>query len=472
MNVFERTDYMADKTVSSDSPDKTLGRRTFIKQTAAAAAAFVIVPRHVLAGAGEKAPSEKLNIASIGAGGMAATDIKACSTQNIVALCDVDNKSAGEMFGAFPKATRYKDFRVMLEKEDKNIDAVIVAIPDHNHAVAAMAAIKMGKHVYCEKPLCKTIFETRQLMEEARKAKVATQMGNQGHSSEGMSLMCEWIWDGAIGAVREVDVWTTHAVWPQGMTSRPANAPPVPDTLDWALWLGPAPYRPYNPAYAPSLWRAWWDFGTGAIGDMACHNMDPVMMALKLGHPVSVEASCSIFVPNITWDKPFNNESYPQASIIRYQFPARGDLPPVKMTWYDGGLMPERPTELEEGLRMGNKMGGVIFKGDKGKLMCSSHSEDPRLIPQTFMREYKRPPKTLPRVGEHHKEWIRACKQGIPTGSNFEYAGLLTQVALLGNVALRFLDKKLLWDPENMRITNVPEANNCLHYEYRKGWSL
>ena len=463
---------MADKTTSSDSPGKALGRRTFIKQTAAAATAFVIVPRHVLGGAGNVAPSDKLNIASIGAGGMGITDIKGCSTENIVALCDVDKKSAGEMFGAFPKAVRYKDFRVMLEKENKNIDAVIVATPDHIHAVAAMAAIKMGKHVYCEKPLCKTILETRQLMEEARKARVATQMGNQGHSSEGMKLMCEWIWDGAIGAVREVDVWTTHAVWPQGMMSRPASTPPVPDTLDWDLWLGPAPYRPYNPVYAPGLWRAWWDFGTGAIGDMACHNMDPVMTALKLGHPTSVEASCSIFVPNTTWDKPFNNESYPQASIIRYQFPARGDLPPVKMTWYDGGLMPERPAELEEGLRMGNKMGGVIFKGDKGKLMCSSHSDDPCLIPQTFMREYKRPPRTLPRVDKHHKEWIRACKQGTPTGSNFEYAGLLTQVALLGNVALRFLDKKLLWDPESMKITNVPEANNYLHYEYRKGWSI
>jgi hypothetical protein len=462
---------MADKTTSSVNSDKGLGRRTFIKQTAAAAAAFVIVPRHVLGSAGNTAPSDKLNIASIGAGGMAITDIKGCSTENIVALCDVNEKSAGEMFGAYPKAARYKDFRVMLEKENKNIDAVIVATPDHIHAVAAMAAIRMGKHVYCEKPLCKTIFETRQLMEEARKAKVATQMGNQGHSSEGMRLMCEWIWDGAIGAVCEVDVWTTHPVWPQGMTSRPADAP-VPETLDWDLWLGPAPYRPYNPAYAPALWRAWWDFGTGAIGDMACHNMDPVMMALKLGRPASVEASCSIFVPGISWDKPFNNESYPQASIIRYQFPARGDLPPVKMTWYDGGLMPERPAELEEGLRMGNKMGGVIFKGDKGKLMCSSHSESPRLIPESFMREYKRPPKTLPRVGEHHKEWIIACKKGTPTGSNFEYAGLLTQVGLLGNVALRFLDKKLLWDPENMKITNVPEANNCLHYEYRKGWSI
>jgi len=463
---------MANTTKSSQRSGELQGRRTFIKQTAAAATAFVVVPRHVLGGPGYKAPSDKLNIASIGAGGMAGADIRSCSTENIVALCDVDWKNAAEMFKAYPKATRYRDFRVMLDKEAKNIDAVIVGTPDHTHAVAAMAAIKMGKHVYCEKPLCKTIYETRSLMEEARKAKVATQMGNQGHSSEGMKLMCEWIWDGAIGTVREVDVWTTHAVWPQGMTSRPADTPPVPDTLDWDLWLGPAPYRPYNTVYEPALWRGWWDFGTGAIGDMACHNMDPVMMALKLGHPASVEASCSVFVPSFTWDKPFNKESYPQASIIRYQFPARGDLPPVKMVWYDGGLMPERPEELEEGLRMGNNMGGVVFKGDKGKLICSSHSGEPRLIPQTFMREYKRPPKTLPRVDSHHQEWIRACKQGTPTGSNFGYAGLLTQVALLGNVALRFLGKKVLWDHENMKITNVPEANDYLHYEYRKGWNL
>ena len=387
---------MANTNPSTTNQGRTQGRRAFIKQTAAAATAFVIVPRHVLGGAGNVAPSEKLNIASIGAGGQAGGDIRNCSSENIVALCDVDSKNAAEMFQAFPKATRYKDFRVMLEKEDKNIDAVIVGTPDHTHAVAAMAAIKMGKHVYCEKPLCKTIHETRMLMEEARKAKKATQMGNQGHSSEGMKLMCEWIWDGAIGKVREVDVWTTHAVWPQGMTSRPVDTPPVPDTLDWDLWLGPAPARPYSPAYTPSLWRGWWDFGTGAVGDMACHNMDPVMTALKLGHPTSVEASCSIFVPTMTWDKPFNKEGYPQASIIRYQFPARGDLPPVKMTWYDGGLTPERPEELEEGLRMGNNMGGVVFKGDKGKLMCKSHSGSPRLIPQSFMRDYKRPPRPCP----------------------------------------------------------------------------
>lgn len=461
---------MTDKTASPQDPVK--GRREFMRHTAAAATAFMVVPRHVLGGAGYTPPSEKLNIASVGAAGMAGADIRGCATENIVALCDVDWAHAAETFQAFPKAARYKDFRVMLEKEDKNIDAVIVGTPDHTHAVAALAAIRMGKHVYCEKPMCKTIHETRLLMAEARRSKKATQMGNQGHSSEGMKLMCEWIWDGAIGKVREVDVWTTHAVWPQGMMSRPAETPPVPDTLDWDLWLGPAQHRPYHPSYAPSLWRGWWAFGTGAVGDMACHNMDPVMVALRLVHPTSVEASFSQFVPTFTWDKPVNNESYPQASIIRYQFPARGDLPPVRMTWTDGGLTPERPEELEQGLRMGNNMGGVIFKGDKGKLICNSHSGEPRLIPQSFMRDYSRPARTLPRVESHHQDWIQACKQGMAASSNFEVAGLLTQVALLGNVALRFPGTRLLWDGEQGRITNVPEANGYLHYEYRKGWTL
>ncbi len=456
---------------TSGIEDLQQGRREFIKKTATAAAAFMVVPRHVLGGPGQVPPSEKLNIAGIGAGGQGGGDIRSCASENIVALCDVDFKNAAGTFKAFPKATQYKDFRVMLEKEAKNIDAVIVGTPDHTHAVAAMAAMKAGKHVYCEKPLCKTIYEARQLMEAARSAKVVTQMGNQGHSSEGMKLMCEWIWDGAIGAVREVDVWTTHPVWPQGMMTRPAEAP-VPETLDWDLWLGPVPARPYSPSYAPFFWRGWWDFGTGAVGDMACHNMDPVMTALKLGHPTSVEACCSIFVPTITWDKPFNKETFPQASIIRYQFPARGDLPPVKMTWYDGGLTPERPEELEAGLRMGNNMGGVVFKGEKGKLMCESHSGSPRLIPQSFMNSYNRPAKTLPRVRSHHQEWIQACKQGTQASSNFEYGALLTQVGLLGTVALRFLGKKLLWDPAAMKITNVPEANAFMHYEYRSGWTL
>jgi predicted dehydrogenase len=453
-----------------------VSRRRFMKGTAAVAA-FTVVPRHVLGGRRQVPPSEKLNIAGIGVGGQGAGDIQNVSGENIVALCDVDRRQAAETFKKFPNAKQYSDFRVMLEKEDKNIDAVVVATPDHVHAVASMMAIKMGKHVYCEKPLTYSMYEAREVAKAAREAKVATQMGNQGHSGEGIRLICEWIWDGAIGPVREVHGWTTHAVWPQGM-ERPKETPPVPETLDWDLWLGPAPYRPYHPAYLPQFWRGWWDFGTGGLGDMGCHNLDPVVWALKLGYPTSVEASCSIFVPTITWDKTFNNESYPQASIVRYEFPEREGMPPLELTWYDGGLMPRRPKELEIGRRLGDKLGGVIFVGDKGKLICNSYGNEPRLIPESRMKDYQRPPKSIPRSVGHHKEWIEACKGGKPAGSNFEYAGPLTEMILLGNIAVRMSLKtqekglRLTYNGPNMRITNLPEANECLHRKYREGWTL
>jgi predicted dehydrogenase len=315
-----------------------MNRRRFLGG-AAGVAAFTMVPRHVLGGTGRTPPSEKLNIAGIGVGGQGAGDLINLSSENIVALCDVDDKQAAGTFEKFPKARKYKDFRKMLDKEQKNIDAVMVATPDHVHAAATMMAIRAGKGVYCEKPLTYSMYEAREVAKAAREAKVATQMGNQGHAGEGIRLICEWIWDGAIGTVREVHAWTTHAVWPQGM-ERPKDTPPVPPTLDWDLWLGPAPYRPYHPAYVPALWRGWWDFGTGGLGDMGCHNLDPVFWALKLGYPTSVEASCSIFVPTITWDKPFNNESYPQASIVRYEFPARGISPPSYQVSSTGGSSP------------------------------------------------------------------------------------------------------------------------------------
>ncbi len=453
-----------------------MNRRRFLGG-AAGVAAFTVVPRHVLGGAGQTAPSQKLNIASIGVGGQGGGDIDNLSSENIVALCDVDERQAAGTFKKFPNARKYKDFRVMLDKEHKNIDAVVVATPDHVHAVATMAAIKAGKHVFCEKPLTYSMYEAREVAKAAREAKVATQMGNQGHAGEGIRLICEWIWDGAIGTVREVHAWTTHAVWPQGM-ERPKDTPPVPATLDWDLWLGPAPYRPYHPAYAPTLWRGWWDFGTGGLGDMGCHNLDPVFWALKLGNPTSVEASCSIFVPTVTWDKPFNNESYPQASIVRYEFPARGELPPMELTWYDGGLMPRRPPEMDSGLHLGDKLGGVIFVGDKGKLICGSYGSSPRLIPESRMKEYKRPQPSIPRSVGHHKEWIEACKGGKPAGSNFDVAGPMTEVILLGNIAVRMSLKtqekglRLAYDGPNMRITNLPEADEFIRRKYRQGWTL
>jgi predicted dehydrogenase len=445
--------------------NRKISRRNFLR-SAAAAAAFTIVPRCVLGGPRNIPPSEKLNIAGIGVGGQGASDLGNVSSQNIVALCDVDFRHAAGTFNRYPNAAKYRDFRVMLDKEDKNIDAVVVATPDHIHAPASMAAIKRGKHVYCEKPLTHSVYEARKVAEAAREHKVATQMGNQGQASENTRLICEYIWDGAIGPVREVHVWTDRPLrglnavyWPQGI-DRPEETPPVPDTLDWDLWLGPAPFRPYHPAYLPFKWRGWWDFGTGALGDIGCHALDPVFRALKLGHPVSVEAVSTLV----------NNETYPVASVVHYQFPARGDMPAVKLTWYDGGLRPPRPDELEDDRQMGT--GGVLFIGDKGKMLGE------KLIPEARMNEYGKPPKVLPRSPGHHQEWIEACKGSKPAGSNFDHAGPLAEVVLLGNVALRpeLKEKmnrtKLLWDGPNLEITNIAEANKFLQRRYRQGWSL
>ncbi len=446
---------------SAKQQSEQISRRDFVRG-AAAAAAFTIVPRHVLGGSGHTPPSEKLNIAGIGVGGQGARDIDEVSSENIVALCDVDEEYAAPVFNLYPKARKYRDFRRMLEKEEKNIDAVVIATPDHTHAVIAMMAIKMGKHVYCEKPLTHTVYEARMLTEAARKAKVATQMGNQGHSDEGIRLICEWIWDGAIGPVREVHVWSNRpGGWFVASIGRPKDTPPVPATLDWDLWLGPAPERPYHPCYLPVKWRGWWDFGTGAIGDMGCHSLDSVFRALKLKYPASVKARST----------KVNSETYPKFSIIHYQFDVRDDVPPVRLTWYDGGKKPARPKELERGRQMGDKEGGVLFVGDKGTIMSNHMGGSPRLIPETKMKAYKRPPKTLPRSIGHYKEWIEACKGGKPPGSNFDYAGPLTEMVLLGNIAIR-TRKKLNWDGLNMEVTNMPEANEFVHRQYRQGWNL
>jgi predicted dehydrogenase len=436
-----------------------LSRRDFMSG-AAAVTAFTIVPRHVLGGAGKTAPSEKLNIAGIGVGGRGEGDIGEVSTENIVALCDVDFKHAAGTFKKYPKARQYSDFRKMLDKENKNIDAVVVATPDHTHAVAAMKAIKMGKHVYCEKPLAHDIFEVRKLTEAAREHKVATQLGNQGQAREETRLVCEFIWDGAIGPVREVHSWCNRPISPRGQ-DRPKDTPPVPDGLSWDLWLGTAPERPYHPCYLPFNWRGWWDFGTGVLGDIGCHQFAPIFRALKLGYPTSVEA-CSSGV---------NSETAPLASIVRYEFPARGDMPAVKLTWYDGGLMPPRPAELEDGRRYGGPDSN-LYVGDKGKML--NH----RLIPEARMKEYKKPSSTLPRSPGHHKEWLSACKGGPPAGSNFEVSGPMAEVVLLGNIAVRMGQQlyekglKLYYDGPNMRVTNMPEANKYIRREYRKGWTL
>ena len=454
---------MKDKKETNEQQNKGLSRRDFMG-TAATIAAFTIVPRHVLGGPGFKPPSEKLNIAAIGAGGMGASNTRACSNENIVALCDVDDERAKETFNKFPNARKWKDFRKMLD-EQKDIDAVIVATPDHTHTVAAMAAMQRGKHVYVQKPLTRMVWEARMLTEAARKYKVATQMGNQGHSGDGVRLICEWLWDGAIGPVREVHAWTNRPIWPQGI-DRPKESEPVPDTLDWDLWVGPAPWRPYHSCYAPFKWRGWWDFGGGALADMACHVIDPVFWALKLKYPVSVEA-CATKV---------NNETFPLASIVHYEFPAREGMPPLKLHWYDGGMKPPQPDALEPDRKLEQAASNVLFIGEKGVLRCGEYGDSPRLIPETLMKEYKRPPETLPRIeggsGGHEKNWIRACKGGEPACSNFDYSGPLTETVVMGNLAIRNLGKKLLWDGKNMKVTNDEKANEYVKPTYREGWTL
>ncbi len=447
----------------------TINRRQFLGTAAGTAAMFTFLPRAVLGGRGRRSPNEKLNIAGIGVGGQGAGDLQNVASENIVALCDVDWRHAAKTFERYPDARRYRDFRVMLEKE-KGIDAVVIATPDHTHAVAALAAMQLGKHVYVEKPLAHSVDEVRRLTRTARETGVATQMGNQGHAMETMRLLREWLEDGAIGEVRHVEAWTPHAVWPQGI-ARPTEKPPEPDHLSWDLWLGPAPERPYHPAYLPALWRGWWDFGTGALGDMGCHIFDPLYYAFDLTYPESVEASYSTFVPaGLNWNKPFNEESYPRASIVHYHFPVRGKQPPLKVTWYDGGLMPERPRELEEDRRMGNTCGGLLFHGDKGKMICGAHgAAGLRIIPEEKMQAYERPAPRLPRSIGHHAEWIEACKGRGTPGSNFDYAGPLAETVLLGNVAIRS-GKRIGFDPATMKVTGDPDANLWLRRRYRAGW--
>jgi predicted dehydrogenase len=453
-----------------------LSRRAVLGRAALAAAAVSFVPGHVLGGQGKTPANERLNIAGIGVGGMGGSNLAACASENVVALCDVDFAHAAKIFERYPQAKRYKDFRVMFDRQ-KDVDAVIVATPDHTHAVAALAAIVRGKHVYVQKPMSHSVYEARVLTGAARKHKVATQMGNQGHSGDGARLICEWIWDGAIGEVREVHAWTNRPVWPQGVeVERPKETPAVPAALDWDLWIGPAPVRPYHSTYHPGTWRAWWDFGTGSLGDLGCHILDAPFWALKLKYPVSVEGCISTYWQGL-WEKTDpKNEQYPRSTIVRYKFPARDGMPEVKLTWWDGGMMPPRPEQLEEGRRMGDDDGGVLFIGDKGMLMCGCYGSAPRLIPESRMRQYEQPPKVLDRIpkglGGHEQDWVRACKGGKPASSSFDYSGPLSETVLMGNLAVRFPGRRLLWDGEKMAVTNDKDANAYVRRQYRPGWTL
>src|SRR5579872_1110273 len=462
---------------------------------------------------GYKSPNEKLNIASIGAAGKAASDITACApTENIVALCDVDDKRGARMYERFEKAPHYRDFRQMLDKEDRNIDAVIVAIPDHMHATAALWAMQHGKHVYVQKPLAQSVWECRQLREAAQKYKVATQMGNQGYSNEGTRQCAEMIWSGEIGEVTEVHAWTNRPTWPQGLPDAPPESP-VPDNLDWDLWLGRAAKRPYSDAYAPFKWRGFYDFGCGALGDMACHILGAPNVALRLGSPSSVECISQ---------EGKSKYYYPSKSVIRFDFPARGSMPAVKLFWHDGmkaqpeiaGVpngeligdlpRPRVPGETEqnrtprpahpfyqgeiftdaylapgaldtpptpEGKPTGPAPNGSVFIGDKGMITTGTYGEQTRLVPMERMRDYKFPPQFLSRSPGHYRDWIRACKGGEPSCSNFDVAAPFAEWILLGVISLR-AEGKLDWDAEKMRITNNSEANAFIKPYVRKGWSI
>ena len=448
--------------------ENKMSRRNFLKSAAAASmtpSLFHVVPRPVL-GRGQTPPSDRLNIAGIGVGGMGASNLRELEAENIVALCDVDPDYAAETIKRYPGAKFYTDCRVMMEKQ-KDIDAVVIATPDHTHAVITMAAMKLGKHVYTQKPLTHNVWEARMLARAATESKVTTQMGIQGHSGEGVRLICEWIWAGLIGEVREVDAWCDlsyypwgHAYWSSKWGTRPQDTPPLPAGMDWDLWIGPAPMRPYHQAYHPLVWRCWWDFGVGMMGDRGVHTLDPVFWPLGLGAPETIEATnCGL-----------NSETHPLANIVTYRFPARGERPPVKLTWYDG-LRAPRPEDLEEGRNMPAE-GGVIFKGTKGKIMAGVYGDAPRIIPEKLMQEAVRPPQTIPRIqGTHEQEWARACKAGTKAGASFEYSGPLTEICLLGNAAKR-LDTRIYWDSENMKVTNNPGAEPLIRRPYREGWNL
>jgi predicted dehydrogenase len=447
-------------------PQATLTRRNFLATAGTAATAFTIVPSRVLGAGGATPPSERLNIAGIGVGGMGAGDIGAVApNNNIVALCDVDSRHAGETFKKFPDAKQYRDFRKMFDEMEKNIDAVVVATPDHFHAVAAMAAIRRGKHVYCEKPLAHSVYEVRQLMEAANKHKVVTQLGNQGHSFDSIREFCEWIWDGAIGNVHTIHAGC--AAVNSGIDQLPSLSEKhaVPPTLDWDQWLGPAQWRPYHPAYLPGSWRGWVPFGNGTVGDWTCHVVDPVFWALDLGAPTSIQAKVNNYDPKTQAD------AFPKGEIITYQFPAKGKRGPITMYWYSGTERIPRPEELDKDDKVVDT--GAVVLGDKGAIMYGSHGAGGvRLIPGAKADAYKRPAKTIPRVKEHHWDWLQAIRHGAKAGSDFAYGGPLTEIAMLGVIAIKLPGTKLQWDATRLQFTNCPEANQFVNPPYRAGWKL
>lgn len=488
---------------SKKSTSRGISRRNFIGKTAVAAAAYTIVPRFVLGGPGYTPPSDMVNLAGIGVGSQGGSDIQNIATPdvpiegrrgipgirwyqypgirpprpaqqmaanqmgdaggpqtfkhaNIYALCDVDSEYAGHIFKGYPKAKQYDDFRKMIENE-KELDAVLIGTPDHNHAIIASMALRAGLHVYVEKPMAKTIYEVRYLRDLAKETGLVTQMGNQGHNVEGTMATVEMIQSGAIGNVTEVHMWSNRPVWAQGFLERPEGVP-VPANLNYDVWLGPAPEKPYNPETTHFAWRGLWDYGTGAMGDMGAHTFDAPIWALDLGMPSKIQATTS----------PYTTEYLPQAESVQYEFPARGDKPPVKVTWSDGGIKPYRPAELEADRRLRE----CLYVGDKGLLMHGTHGAMPELIPEN--PDYKAPEKWLPRPSSVYVDFIEAIKEGRKAHNDFEISAKLTEIMLLTNIAVasQQVNRTLEYDAENMKITNLEEANDYFHYEYRNGWKL
>ena len=493
---------------------KSLTRREFTTTTATAALAATILPRRVLGGPGYQAPSDTLNVAAIGAGGMGASNMSALTSENIVAICDVDFEHVHRTLHpggnvregweglktAYDRAVHYNDFRVMMERQ-KDIDAVVIATPDHVHAAAAAMAMRLGKHVYVQKPLTWSVHEARVLKQLAGETGVITQMGNQGHSTDSARIVNEWIQAGAIGAVNQVHVWTNRPVWPQGMP-RPKRGDLSRDTgwgmddvqmriahrfysrknrkkpksLHWDLFLGPAPYVDYHPIYQPFTWRGWVDYGTGALGDMGAHLIDHPFWALGLEAPTSIQATSTPWgADNLSpWGGPPRDvASFPQAMQVHYEFPARGAMPPVKMHWYEGGIMPERPGHLPDDVEL-PRGGGVIYVGEKGVLLHEGHGINARMYPEKLNEKYEDTPQIYERVTTTHEmNWANACKGEGKAVSPFEYAGPLTETMLLGLVALQAgQGVKIYWDGKKGEVTNNAEANAFLHREYREGYTL
>ena len=460
----------------------TLTRRQFLKSAGVVSVSTLAFP-YVMRSQQGRSPNNKLNVACIGVGGRARSGaVQGTKDENLIAFCDVDEARAADTYTLFPDVPRFRDYRKLFDKHAKDIDAVAVTTPDHMHYPIAVAALRLGKHVFCEKPLTHTISEARQLAKLARESKVATQMGNQGHASEGIRLLKEWVDAGVLGDVREVHSWTDRPAgwWPQGSVERlePTHTtsssfvsapdhskfiPVVPPTLDWDLWQGVAPARAYDPMYVPHNWRGFWDYGTGALGDMGCHLLDGAHWALQLDAPTHIEAT-SAFHTQVTG---------PASSMITFQFPARGKFAPLKLHWYDGGLMPPPPPELEGNRQLPDN--GTLFIGTKATVFATLYYQSVRIIPETKMQELAPtlPPKTIPRIegGDHFAEWIRACKGGPAAGSNFEVASRLTELCLLSNVAVR-AGRPVEWDSAAMKIANLPDANQYLTKQYRPGFGV